>query len=106
MTVILVFDCAKNRITLRLYFDFWISLKEKPISRGRGQRRKVEICLQTIGDMNDRPEIKPVTGQFDNVPDENEVPKKDSENEIESADSLPPSQERSYYSTHNYFCIS
>lgn len=56
--------------------------------------------------MNDRPEIKPVTGQFDNVPDENEVPKKDSENEIESADSLPPSQERSYYSTHNYFCIS
>ena len=91
----------KNNIT-----SIFESLKEKPISRGRGQRRKIEICLQTIGHLNDRPEIDPATGQFDNTPDENEGPKEEAENEIESADSLPRSQESSYYFTPNYFCIS
>ena len=102
MTIILVFYYAKKSN----YFDFGISLKEKPISRGRGQRRKIEIFEQTIGHLNDRPETEPVMGQFDNIPDENEGPKKESSNEIESADSLPRSQERSYYFTPNYFCIS
>ena len=68
----------KNNIT-----SIFESLKEKPISRGRGQRRKIEICLQTIGHLNDRPEIDPATGQFDNTPDENEGPKEEAENEIE-----------------------
>ena len=67
---------------------FYSPLKDKPISRGRGKRRNVELVEKTIiGHSDDRPEIEPVKGQFDDVEHPDNPTDESQSTEIQSANS-------------------